>query len=453
MTRVSETCQGIVPNRRDKGYLKMSRTLKLLSTTGAALSLSSVAMAQSASLDIDRAYAAELKADASRHASLLQSGGSGYDGAFHIGDASGNNRLNINGHLATRWIGNFTDEDDSTVVSEGFTHGFEQQYATLSFNGNIVNPQITFNISMELGQADRDEGISDILRDAWAQYEFEGEGEGFYVRWGQFQVPILHEENVHNGKQLAVTRGPVNEFFTPSWSEGIMVGYLADSFAGHVAITDGVRNQFAGGFAGVPYSGSDGDFAITFRGDVKFSGAWEQFDDFTSFRGSDTAFKVGGGIHYHTGGDTGGPVAGTTAEQEFLLWTIDAQYEADGWNLAAGYVGSDTSDTGGAFDESAHGFYVQGGIFVSDQWELFGRFDGLLLDDDFTGGEEDFYYLTVGTNYYFVPESHAVKFTGDVIWAFDESLSGPGGLGQGDTGLLLGTDGEWAVRLQMSVLF
>ncbi|GJM19209.1 MAG: hypothetical protein DHS20C14_14220 [Phycisphaeraceae bacterium] len=436
----------------------MSRTLKILSMTGAALSLSTTAMAQNADLDIDRAYAAELKADASRHASLLQGGGSGYDGAFHIGDASGNNRLNVNGHLATRYIMNFTDEDDSAALGEGFTNGFEQQYATLSFNGNVVNPQITYNISFELGQADRDESLS-ILRDAWGQYEFEGEGEGFYVRWGQFQVPILNEENIHNGKQLAVSRGPVNEFFNPSWSEGIMVGYLSDSFAVHGALTDGIRTPITawGATAGTPFSGSDADFAITGRADVKFSGAWEQFDDFTSFRGSDTALKVGGGFHYETGGDTGqvGGVMGKTSDVDYWMWTIDAQLEGDGWNVAAGYVGH-TVDVTGGIDVTQHGVYVQGGVFLTDQWEAFGRWDFLAMDEDFTGtGDEEFHFLTVGTNYYFVPESHAVKFTGDVIYALDDSLAGIGGTStnQGDTGLLLGTNGELSVRLQMSILF
>ncbi|MEQ8770169.1 MAG: hypothetical protein RIB60_06640 [Phycisphaerales bacterium] len=445
----------------------MTRTVRILSAAGLTLGAGALAMAEPATLDIDRAYAAELRADASRHASLLQSGGSGYDGAFHIGDASGNNRLNINGHLATRWIGNLTDEDDSTVVSEGFTHGFEQQYATLSFNGNVVNPQITYNFEIELGQADRDEGLSNILRDAWAQYEFEGDAEGFYVRWGQFQAPLLNEENIHNGKQLAVARGPVNEFFTPSWSEGIMVGYLSDSFAIHAVLSDGIRPPivgtapfFGGPTAGTAFNGADADVALSVRADVKLDGAWEQFDDFTSFRGSDRAFKIGGGFHWQDGGSTGGPAPvtpGSTADYNYSLWTVDLQYEADGWNLAAGYIGH-ALDVEGGIDAVNHGVYVQGGVFVSDQWELFGRWDFMSIDEDFNGiGDEEHHFFTLGTNYYFVPESHAVKFTGDVLFASEESITVAGGSGgttnRGDTGLLGGTDGEWAIRLQLSVLF
>lgn len=436
----------------------MSRTKKILVSTGAALGLSSVALAQTADLDIDRAYAAELRADASRHASLLQSGGSGYDGQFHIGDASGNNRLNIGLLHQFRYIANFTDNNDSSVVTEDFTGGFESQRGVISFTGNVINPQITFDVSLDLGLANRGDDLPSILRNAYVQYNFEGEGSGWYARWGQFKAPILNEENIHSGKQLAVERGPVNEFFTPSWSEGVMVGYLAEQFGVHFMFSDGVRTPITaiGPTASTAFNGADADIALTVRGDWKVMGAWEQFDDFTSFRGSDRAFKVGGGFHWQSGGDTGmAGGGGVTADVEYWMWTIDAQYEADGWNLSAGYVGS-TIDVTGGIDVTNHGVYVQGGVFLADQWELFGRWDWLALDEDFTGtGEEDFHYVTVGTNYYFVPESHALKFTGDVVYAIDESATGVGGTttNLGDTGLQLGTDGEWALRLQLQVLF
>ncbi|MEQ8770170.1 MAG: hypothetical protein RIB60_06645 [Phycisphaerales bacterium] len=432
----------------------MSRTVSFVVLAGIA---SGTASAQSTSLDIDRAYAAELRADASRHASLLQAGGSGYDVAFHVGDAWSNNRLNINGHLATRWLGNYTDADDSDLVSKSFTHGFEQQYATLSFNGNVVNPQMKFKVELELGQADRDETFSNILRDAWAQYDFVGEVDGFYVRWGQFKVPVLNEENIHNGKQLAVARGPVNEFFTPSWSEGVMLGYRAESYAVHTAVTDGIRGPIPAlpTTAGTAYSGADADFALSVRADVKFAGAWEQFDDFTSFRSSDTAIKVGAGFHFQTGSSTGGPTGGATADADYYLWTVDAQWEGDGWNLAAGYIGH-SIDIGTA-DAETHGVYLQGGMFVSDQWEIFGRYDYLNFDSDFISAAagDSYSFLTLGANHYFVPQSHAVKLTGDVIFAFDDSTDvGPASvLNLGDTGLLFDTEGEVTFRLQVSVLF
>jgi len=441
----------------------MSRTKKILVSTGAALGLSSVALAQTADLDIDRAYAAELRADASQHASLLQAGGSGYDGAFHIGDASGNNRLNIGFLHQFRYIANFTDATDSSVVSEDYTGGFESQRGVISFTGNVINPQVTFDVSLDLGLANRGDDLPSILRNAYVQYNFEGEGSGWYARWGQFKVPVLNEENIHSGKQLAVERGPVNEFFTPSWSEGVMLGYTSDQFGVHFVVSDGIRTPVSviGPTASTTFNGADADLALSARGDIKFMGAWEQFDDFTSFRGSDRAFKVGGGIHWQSGGDTGGPTAapfsGKTADAEYWMWTVDCQYEADGYNLSAGYVGS-TIDVTGSFDVTNHGVYVQGGLFVADQWELFGRWDWLMFDEDFTPagvGDKDYHYITLGTNYYFVPESHALKFTGDVIWALDNSAAATtgGSTNLGDTGLQLGTDGEVALRLQLQVLF
>jgi hypothetical protein len=239
-----------------------------------------------------------------------------------------------------------------------------------------------------------------------------------------------------------------------------MLGYTADSFAIHGYFNDGIRTPVTGlgATAGTSFSGADADFAFGGRADVKFSGAWEQFDDFTSFRGSDNALKIGGGLHFQSGGDTGqvGGVGGATADAEYWLWTIDAQWESNGWNLAAGYIGS-TIDIDGGIDTTQNGIYVQGGVFVADQWELFGRWDWLMLDEDFTGtDDEDFHFVTVGTNYYFVPESHALKFTGDVIWAIDEGISSLGGTttNLGDTGIISGNgEDQFALRLQVSLLF
>ena len=67
----------------------------------------------------------------------------------------------------------------------------------------------------------------------------------------------------------------------------------------------------------------------------------------------------------------------------------------------------------------------------------------------------------IGFNYYFFPESHAVKATVDLLMSFDEtvpSLTAINGLGQGGatspTSFLgQGDDTEFAIRAQASVLF
>lgn len=430
--------------------------------TSAALSLASVAGAATPDLDIDRAYAAELRADAATHTSLLQSGGSGWspEDGFHIGDASGNNTLRIGALLQFRYVASFRDDDDLGVGSESFAHGFERPRTQLWFEGNIVNPRLQYRVSAELGQADGDRNTTGALRDAYAQYFFEGEGEGFFVRWGQFVAPLIGEENILPEYQLAVERSQVNEFFAPGWSEGIMVGYLADSFALYGTVSDGIRDPgVLAGTGGTAFAGPDADYAFTARADVKFAGDWDQFADFTGMRGQDLGFVLGGGFHWQSGGDTGQSATGLPGtDNDYYLWTVDAQVEGDGWNFYAAYLGH-TLDIDGGLDVTNQGFVAQGGLYIADQVELFARYDGLFLDSDLVmmGAEEDYHFLTFGANYYVTPNSHTAKVTVDAVWAIDESLSGNviGGVdtNQTDTSLLGGSDDEFAIRAQVQVLF
>ena len=71
------------------------------------------------------------------------------------------------------------------------------------------------------------------------------------------------------------------------------------------------------------------------------------------------------------------------------------------------------------------------------------------------GTEDTFNFLTFGGNYYLMPESHGAKITADIIWGFDDMSTGgsPASLGFGDTGLLGGSDGEFAFRGQLQLMF
>lgn len=440
----------------------MTKTMLILA--GAAIGSGSVASAANPSLDIDRALASELIADAAGRTSLLQGAGSaGYDdttdgttgGGFFIRSADGNYEVNLGTLLQFRYVAGFVDDDGA---EEEFSHGFERPRTQLWLQGHVVNPQITWRVEFDAGVNNSTEAAG-TLRDAWAQYNFEGEGEGFWVRWGQFKTPVLFEENVEAQYQLGLERGPVNEFFAPGYSEGILVGYDADQFSITGIFTDGVRAPAAfGATAGTPYASTgDSDYGLGVRADVYFGGDRAQFNDFTGARGQDTAGRVGGAILYQSGGDTGTVGGGSTVDAEYYLWTIDASIEGDGWSVFGAYIGH-TLDIDGGVDVTNHGIVVQGGVYLADQFELFGGWNFLSLDDEFVdaiGGpdEEDFHFINVGGNYYFVPQSHALKLTVDVLWAFDDNLPVVTATNLGDTGLLGTTEDEFLIRAQVQVLF
>ncbi|TVQ62897.1 MAG: hypothetical protein EA378_03540 [Phycisphaerales bacterium] len=423
----------------------MIRTSKLVTVAGVAACFAGAAVAQNA--DQNRAYTMDLMADADSRTSLLQAGGSsGYnaDRGFFFGSTDGNNTLNIRALQQFRYYLNFGDNDRfGGIDNADFANGFENQLTRFTFHGNVINQDLSYKIQFAFDNA------GDIsLQDAWGMYRFDND---FYVGWGQFRAPVLAEEfRVDDQYQLAAGRGFVNNFFAPGYTQGIFGGFRGEDFGVKVALTDGA------GAANSPYvdfvdfgdglePGNSADFAITVRGDWKFAGQWDQFNEFTSFQGSETGGVVGGAVHYQSGGNTLG-----TADVDAFIYTVDFAYKGDGWNAFAAFVGRNVDPEGGSsFDD--FGIVAQGGIFVTDQIELFGRWDLLLLDDDIYE-EDTLNFLTVGANYYFIAGSHAAKFTGDVVIGINKNYDG---LVSADSGLLGNGDntGEVGVRLQMQLAF
>ncbi len=428
----------------------MSHIKNFAFAAGAAFGLATGAMAQNSSLDLDRAYSAELSADAAARTSQLQGGTAGNDGFFYIGDGTGNYRLNMSGLLQYRYTINLRDDQPTNAAGgtdDDTTIGFSLPRTQLRWHGNIVNPNWKFRIQGDFDQS----GF--MLQYAYGQYDFENM-EGGFLRFGQFKLPILSEELVAPEFQLAAERSVTNEFFSQQYSQGLMFGYMSDSFAVHAAFSDGV------GSANTAFnSGTEADYAFTGRVDVKLEGDWDRFDDMTSWRGDDLAARVGGAFHWQSMGDTNPSAAAST---DFYMYTIDGAVEGNGWNLYAAFIGSNTDM--GATDVDHYGAIVQGGVFLAEQWELFGRWDALFLDDTTVAAtaDSDLHFLTFGVNYYFVPMSHAVKFTLDTVWSLNTTATaaGVGGttgsfgadprltqlLGDGD-------DGEFVLRAQIGLAF
>lgn len=438
----------------------MSKKIATFVIAGTACGL---ATAQS-DLDLERAYSAELLADAANRTSLLQGAGEG--SGFTLTSGDGQSTLTTNALFQFRYVANFRDENNAGVGADNdFTTGFEIPRARIDWSGNLINDNLTYRISVD-GGAINNAANSDPhqLQVTWAygQYAFEGM-DGAFVRFGQFKAPLLWEELVDAEFQLAADRSVANETFTGGYSQGLMFGYEAEAWRGYFAFTDGLNS------AGSRYnSAGAADYALTARADFKIAGDWARFTDFTSWRNSDYAGKIGAAVHWESYGDTnpssgGGPLGLSQGVQgDQLVYTIDAAVEGNGWNAFAAFFGSWTeSDTGTNTDRNDFGVVAQAGVFLTDQFELFGRYDGIFLDSDRPGAEDDFNFAAIGFNYYFFPESHAVKATVDLLMSFDEtvpSLTAINGLGQGGatspTSFLgQGDDTEFAIRAQASVLF
>jgi len=463
----------------------MKRTLITTVAAGTALGLGGVASAQDgdrtstrtelSSLDLNRAYASELSADSlarrSAQADRPESAG------FTL--TSGPNSLNIGGLFQFGYTAGFRDDNAGNVgPDQDFTHGFLIRRARLDFSGNLINDRITYRISGDFGEINSAENDFQITW-AYGEYAFEDALEGLSVRFGQFKLPLFYEELVEPEYQLTVDRSLTNELFSQQYSQGLMFTYATESWRAHAAVSDGLNT------AGSTFNtAGDSDIALTGRVDVKLAGDWAAFDDFTSFRNSDDAFRVGAAVHWEHFGDTNPPTSGNSfglaglgipggaaLEGDLIVYTADAQYESNGWNVFAAFYGASvTNNRTGGSQPNDFGVVVQGGYFLTDQVEVFARYDALFLDDEERSNlnEDNLNFLTAGATYYFVPESHALKFTTDVVIAFESGtdLATTGGGGNGllnqpnpqrsdITGLLGQTNErpEIAVRAQLSLTF
>lgn len=421
----------------------MSQTRVLVLVAGAALSTGTVVFAQNANLDQDRAYAAELVADAGTRSSLLQGGASGYDGMFNISDGTGANRLNIGGTAQLRWTVSLRD-DASNPDPEDFNIGFNTPTTRLRAWGNIWDKALSYKIQGDFGSDGGDNGTFG-LQEAWGKYTLDN---GFAVRWGQFKLPLIRESLVDDEYQLAIDRSETSQVFDQNYSQGIEVAYTADAFRIFGAYSDGVAT------ANTDFnSGAEADFALTARAEGKFMGAdWERFNDFTSWRSAaDNGLLVGGAVHYQTGGDTGG-----TAEVDALVLTGDVQFEGQGWNVMGAIYWSNV-DAAAAGDSDTIGFVAQGGVFVHDQWEIFARANLASFDDTGPvtsgGADDELFWATLGVNYYLSPESHAAKFSAEISTAFNDT-SGFFTADNTNNGFLGDSEeGEIVLRWQMQVMF
>ena len=385
----------------------MNRTRMLALLAGAAMG-AGVASAQTAN---NAALERELLADAGARASFQAGGTAGHDGAFFVASADGNNRLEVGGYTQFRYT---ISSRDTSGNDEDFTSGFDLPYAALTFGGNVINQNLTFFMRGYFDGQGQSGNFQ--LADAYGTYTFDN---NLTVTWGQFVVPVIRERMVDDTKQLAAGRSVMTSTFSPEYTQGVALSYANDNFKILGAIDDGANTANT-----AIYSTAEADFAVTGRAEFKWAGDWDQFKDFTSWQGTEGyAGMFGLAGHYQTTGNTGNTTTFTNTavnSVDTFLYSADVSIEGNGWNAYGAFVGRSV-DPDGASSTDEFGALVQGGFFLTEQDELFARWDAIFTDSSVnTSGDDDYHTLTFGVNHYFVAGSHAAKFTGQVQWALSD---------------------------------
>ncbi|HRP62015.1 MAG TPA: porin [Phycisphaerales bacterium] len=376
----------------------------------------------------------DVLADADTRASLLGTGmNAGWDEGFFIGSADGNFRLRVGGNIQFRYV--FNHQNGSPVDNN--RGGFENTRTQLIFTGHVVNPNWVYRVQ---GNFSRTNGTFN-LEDAYIGYVF---GNGWTFLAGQFRVPMLREFLVVEPHQQAVSRSLVHQEFTAGRTQGVALDYRGERFHFTGGFTDG--HPATGGF-NAPALMRDTEFSLTARLQGLLAGNWNQFADFASWRGDEFGALLGGAVHYQKG------EYGTIHnELEVLQWTVDLSLQFGGFNIFAYVVGRHLDAPGMSLDQ--FGAVVQGGLFITDDWEVFARYEW--GDDDMTS--PNLSVITVGANRFFA--RHRIKWSTDVGFGLKRVAStwGDGFIGSG--GDLVGwrTDapskkGQVVVRTQLQLLF
>jgi len=383
-----------------------------------------------------RGIVTDVLADADTRSSLQGSGaGAGYNGGFFLSSADGNYSMKINVLEKVRWT--FNNRNDATD-GEDQTWGFENKRTRMTFGGNMVDSSWSYKVAYYFAYSNDVEFGTDggaVLADAFVAKDLGG---GTSLTVGQFKLPFSGEYGTDAGNLQFNDYSTVSNAFADGYGQGIMISHSADAFRAAVAYVNALSQVNENWDAGSP----DDEYALTGRAEFKLSGTWDQFNNAMSFRGEEMGVLIGAGLNWadsNTAGD--GDVFGAT---------VDVTVDFGGANVMGAFYW-DNLDDNAVGGENPYGFTLQGGVFVSDDWELVARFE--YGDADTDADDNDFSTLTFGANWYMA--QNTAKLGLNFGYAFDQIGDTWGGAAAGNNWLddATGEDGQWLLQAQMSFSF
>jgi hypothetical protein len=368
-----------------------------------------------------RALVGDVLADADTRRSLLSSDPvAGYDDGFFIASADGQFKLEISGQVQVRYVYNRQHDSPTDDVRSGF----ESRRTKVKFGGYVLGPDVAFTIGTAFNRSDG------TLRIQGANVRF-ALTPRLKLLVGRARPPLLREEEVSSKRQLAVERSLVARAFGQVRSAGVMLRYRGE----RARIAAGISDTSSGLFA-------DEGWRVSSRAELLLAGDWDAIEDFSSFPGQETTVVLGAGALYRDD-DRADPLE---PDMTVVRWTADLSVELGGSNLFAAIVGNHIDEAGDRRRDQL-GVVVQGGLFVTDDLELYARYEW----GDADGGAPDLSVVSAGFNLFI--HGHALKWTTDVGYGLNEvgafwASSGAGWRRDGQ-----GEDGQLVVRVQMQLLF
>ena len=353
----------------------------------------------------------------------------GWNDGFYMASADGQFGLQIGGLLQqqfmARWQG--TNSEDSDSYDE-WNQSFGMSRAQLNFGGHIHGKGTRYYFELGWGRydpyslTDQTFLMSPRMWDAWIEFQLNNET-SFKV--GQFSLPFSREALVRAPYKMAVFPSLVEYRMGLEQSQGIEIDWNNDDRRFSVAVTNGSPALFQVALWGAqdptpPWNALTMNtlYSVTMRHEWKIAGGWEQFEQFTSPPGSEKGILIGlAGHRQNLEPNTPIPVGGFP-EQVFWGVTGDVSMQFDGASLFASVTYERMLDFAPLLPRvNLFAYVVQGSTYITNQTELFARYEAGGPDEEAIGGDH-LQILTVGMNHYI--DGQDVKFTADLGFSFGE---------------------------------
>jgi len=388
--------------------------------------------------------------DADKRSTLMAEANGFYggytDGKFTIRSADGNYSLSpgiqFQYRYGTTWRDNAKTQGGSNTDS-----GFEVRRLKFSLAGNVISPDLTYEFVWATNRSDSSASIGGggtgtfttgggnlVLEEALVRYQF---ASNFGLTVGQYKELVYQETATSSKRTLAVERSLVAEalFGGDAYTQGVIVDY-SDGADGSIKAQLGFSDGYNSKNTDFRDPGNNAfDFGVHGRVNYKVMGDWKSYADPTAMGNKKDLLVIGAGADWSQNGDS-----------DVVRWAVDAQFETGPFAILGAVTGRYTRTAAGGDDINDFGFLVQAGYMVNSQWEVFGRWSMLELDDKGTTGDTEFCEITAGVNYYF--KSHAAKIQVDVGWLPNGS---PANFGSADILSNSGED-EVYIRAQFQLL-
>lgn len=361
-------------------------------------------------------------------AGYTKTGGNG----FFIRDAEDQFRLNFGAYTQARYNMNWRD---SSTGGNDFSRGTSMNRTRMFFEGKYTD-QYGYHFRLNMNNSDDAELLIGYLNRNF--------DENWSMRVGAQFMALSREDWMYAQDVLGLEYSPNDFTFGVGSSVGIQPSYQAQK----QRLRFGVSNGAFGHKEKFP-STSTADILLTSRYEVQLVGEnWAIWDDLVGRMGRERGILLGlAGAYQRDWKDSS---SGTSTEKSTQL-IADISFNGDGYQaLVSGTWQWQEPKVGQDFN--TFGLLAQGGYFIAEPWQLYGRYD-LISPGDMPGSQDTFNALAVGVNYFPFSWTNRWKFSGEAGYLFealDKTIVAPSGsLGW----LASDDDGQWNLRFQTQLGF